>query len=74
MSQMKVIHICIDNKSKQALVKDMIFHDGNKHITMRYHLIRESIVERKWSLRVSKSKIKLQISFTKSQSLKNFKD
>ena len=50
--------IQIDNKSVIALVENSMHHDKTKHIEIRYHFIREKVIEKL---------IKLTFVFTKDE-------
>ncbi|KAL4339434.1 hypothetical protein GQ457_08G027700 [Hibiscus cannabinus] len=62
--------ICIDNKSAQALVKNPVFHDRCKILTPNIILLENILPRMKWSLSLSKLKIKLQIFLQNPSSLK----
>ncbi|XP_033512774.1 secreted RxLR effector protein 161-like [Nicotiana tomentosiformis] len=46
LPQIEATEICIDKKSAQALAKNPVYHDRNKHIDTRYHFIRECIIKK----------------------------
>ena len=52
--------IQIDNKSAIALVENSMHHDKTKHIEIRYHFIREKVIE---------ELIKLIFVFTKDEAV-----
>jgi hypothetical protein len=35
----------VDNQSAIALIKNPVFHDRSKHIDVRYHYLRECVIE-----------------------------
>jgi hypothetical protein len=40
-----VVERRVDNQSALALAKNPVFHERSKHIRVRYHFIRDSLVE-----------------------------
>ena len=45
-SELKSVTLYIDKKSSIALMKNLIFHERNKHIDTRFHVIRECFEKR----------------------------
>ena len=38
-----VVELKVDNKSALALAKNLVFHERNKHISIKYHFIRDCL-------------------------------
>ncbi|XP_050895641.1 secreted RxLR effector protein 161-like [Lathyrus oleraceus] len=72
MSQEDPVEICVDNKSALALAKNLVFHERNKHISTRYHFIRECIKKKKVKLKYVMSRDQAADIFTKSLKLETF--
>jgi hypothetical protein len=41
----EAVELRVDSKSALALVKNLVFHEHNKHIRIKYHFIRSSLDE-----------------------------
>jgi hypothetical protein len=39
------LELKVDNQSAIALIKNPVFHDQSKHIDVRYHYLRECVIE-----------------------------
>jgi hypothetical protein len=55
----------LDNKSAIELVKNLIHHERNKHIDVKYHFIREQVKEKKVKLIHMGSEYQVADIFTK---------
>ena len=65
LPQDEATKICIDNKSAQALAKNLVFHDRSKHIDTRYHFIRDCISKKEVKLEYVKTQDQIADIFTK---------
>ncbi|XP_073225643.1 secreted RxLR effector protein 161-like [Cicer arietinum] len=72
MPQKDAIDICIDNKYAQALAKNPVFKDCNKHIDTKYHFIRECIAKKEVELKYVKTQDQVAEIFTKSLKFEDF--
>ena len=72
LKQGEATKICIDNKSAQALAKNLVLHDRSKHIDTRYHFIRECIDKKEVKLKYVTTQDQVADIFTKSLKFENF--
>ncbi|GMI75368.1 hypothetical protein HRI_001206100 [Hibiscus trionum] len=61
----KVTEILIDNKSAQALAKNLFFHDRSKNIDTQYHFIHECVEKKEVKLNYISSLDQVANIFTK---------
>jgi hypothetical protein len=43
--ELEVVELKVDSKSALVLVRNPVFHERSKHIDLRYHFIRNCLVE-----------------------------
>ena len=72
MEQKEATVVMIDNKSAQALAKNLVFHDRSKHIDTRYHFIRECIAKKEIELEYVRTNDQIADIFTKPLKYENF--
>ena len=64
--QDKAIEIYCDNKSAIAMAKNPVFHNRTKHISIKYHFLREVEANKEIELKHCKTEEQLADIFTKA--------
>ena len=72
LEQKEATVVMIDNKSAQALAKNPVFYDRNKHIDTRYHFIRECIAKQEVELEYVRTNDQIADIFTTPLKYDNF--
>jgi hypothetical protein len=62
----EVVELKVDNKSALALARNPVYHERSKHINLRYHFIRNCLVDRTVSATYIKTAGQLADIFTKA--------
>jgi hypothetical protein len=62
----EVVELKVDNKSALALARNPVYHERSKHINLRYHFIRNCLVDRTVSATYIKTAGQLEDIFTKA--------
>ena len=65
MLQEKSTEIYVDNSLVIALTKDLVFHDRNKHIDIRFHYLRDCITNKEVEVKYMKTQDPVANIFTK---------
>jgi len=65
MPQERFIEIYVDNSLVIALTKNLVFHDRNKHIDIRFHYLRDCITNKKVEVKYMKTQDQVANIFTK---------
>ena len=61
----ELVIIYCDNTSTMSMSKNPIFHSKTKHISIKYHVLREKVVEKEIRLEYVNTKEKIVDIFTK---------
>ena len=65
MPQERSIEIYVDNSLVIALTKNLVFHDRNKHIDIRFHYLRDCITNKEVEVKYMKTQDQVANIFTK---------
>jgi hypothetical protein len=72
IKQSRISCLWCDNLGAKYLSVDLVFHARTKHIEIDFHVVRESIVEKKLKIRFIPPKYQVADGFTKDLSVKPF--
>ena len=68
----KNFDLCIDNKSAIEISQNPVYHEGTKHIEVRYHFIRNCVEEDKVKVKYIQTEDQLTDLFTKPLRITKF--
>ena len=72
ISYKEPIIIYCDNTSTVCMLENLILHSKTKHISIKYHVLREKVVEKEIRLEYVNTKEKITYIFTKALSKDTF--